>query len=172
MSEKFLRAKEALVLYRGVGDSMGGHLYKGGVLDPALVDPDDADRLVRERFLEWVVRDGESFKLAEDTDTGKKGDPVTVGDAGIVPDGEVDNGTVNQPLHDAGREQAAADDTTGEEEQRRADARAKLSELGGTPDGRSSDAVMVEYLVGKGYDRAEAEKADRTQLKSLVASVK
>src|SRR6185436_9174948 len=101
MADKFLRGREALTLYRGADGAAGGHLYKGGIVDPKLVDADDADRLVREGFLEWVVRDGESFKLAEDTDTGSKGDPVTVGDAGIVPDGEVDNGTVNQPLHDA-----------------------------------------------------------------------
>lgn len=55
--------------------------------------------------------------------------------------------------------------------ERRADARAKLDEVGGAPDGRSSDAVMVEYLVKNGYDRTEVEKADRNQLKQLVGSV-
>ncbi|GGN39530.1 hypothetical protein FHR83_006700 [Actinoplanes campanulatus] len=69
-------------------------------------------------------------------------------------------------------EQPRQASTDTEAEARRADARAKLAESGGVPDGRSSDAVMVEFLVGKGYDRAEAEKADRAQLKALVAAAK
>ena len=59
-----------------------------------------------------------------------------------------------------------------ETDARQADARAKLAQTGGVPDGRSSDAVMVEYLVGQGYERAEVEKADRAELKNLVASAK
>lgn len=65
---------------------------------------------------------------------------------------------------------AASDGT--EAEARRADARTKLAESGGVPTGRSSDAVMVEYLVSKGYERAEVEKADRAQLKGLVEAAK
>ncbi len=64
----------------------------------------------------------------------------------------------------------ASDDV--EAEAKRADARAKLDAADGKVDGRSSDAVMVEFLVGHGYDRAEVEKADRTELKSLVGQVK
>ncbi len=59
-----------------------------------------------------------------------------------------------------------------EVEERRAAARRKLAEIGGKPDGRSSEAVMVEYLVANGYDRGEVEKADKGELKNLVSSVK
>lgn len=61
---------------------------------------------------------------------------------------------------------------TAEAEARRADARTKLAEMGGVPNGRSSDAVLVEFLVGKGYQRGEVEKADRAELKSLVEQAK
>ncbi len=55
------------------------------------------------------------------------------------------------------------------DEQRRAEARAKLAELGGTPDGRSSEAVWVEYAVAQGLDRTEAEKAGKEELRKALA---
>ncbi len=64
----------------------------------------------------------------------------------------------------AQREQAAANT---EAEQKQAAARAKLAEIGGTPDGRSSEAVWVEFAVQQGTDRAEAEKAGKTALMDL-----
>lgn len=161
MAKKMLRGKAPLTMYRGAADSPGGHIYKNSVIDPRLIDTTDRERLVREQFLEWVVQDGENWKLAEDTDTGDAGDPVTVGDVGIVDPSDRDPGTVNTEADTSGADPAV--------EQKRAEARAKLAELGGTPDGRSSDTVLVEYLVGKGYDRAELEKSDRNELKKLVA---
>lgn len=110
------------------------------------------------------------------------GDEATGGvDAAGIPSGAYDNevpsGVTSTPVEksdqqrkaDAEAAEKAAMDA--EVEQRRTDARAKLDEIGGVPDGRSSDAVMVEYLVKNGYDRAEVEKADRSSLKQLVGSV-
>ncbi len=51
---------------------------------------------------------------------------------------------------------------------KRAEAKAKLPADGSAPDGRASDAVLVEYLVGKGYDRGEAEKASSSDLRKLA----
>lgn len=154
-----LRGKAPLTVYRGAGNP-GGHLYRGSVLDPRLVDADDRDRLVAEGFLEWVVADGESFKLAETTDTGSKGDPVTVGDVAVLDPNEVDGGTVNTEA------EKVADP---ELEERRAEARSKLADMGGVPDGRSSEAVWVEYAVLRGLDRTEAEKAGKDELRKVLA---
>ncbi len=162
--KKMLRGKAPLTMYRGAG-GVGGNVYRGSVVDPRLIDATDRERLVREMFLEWVVGDGESWKLAEDTDDGKAGDPVTVGDTGLVDPSDRDPGNVNVNVE--------ADSTSDPAvEQKRADAKAKLAELGGTPDGRASNEVLVEYLVGKGYDRAELEKSDRAELRKLVADAK
>lgn len=155
---RMLRGKAPLTVWRGHGQP-GGSLYRGTVIDPDVVDPDDRDRLVSEGYLEWVVRDGETFRRAEDTDSGDKGDPVTVGDAALVDPDEVDNGTVNS--------QAARPDNP-EQETRRAEARRQLSADGSAPDGRKGDAVFVEYLVNKGYDRAEVEKASSGDLRRLA----
>lgn len=157
--DKMLRGKAPLTMWRGNGGEMGGNLYRGVVIDPERVDPVDRDRLVSEGYLEWVVRDGETFRLAEDTDTGKAGDPVTVGDAAVVDPNEVDNGTVNS------RAQTVDDPDA---EAKRADARRQLPQDGSAPDGRKSDAVFVEYLVARGYDRAEVEKASGADLRRLA----
>lgn len=161
MAKKMLRGKAPLTMYRGAHGEPGGHLYKNSVIDPRLVDDIDRERLLREGFVELVVQAGEMWKLAEDTDTGEAGDPVTVGDVGLADPSERDPGNTNREA-DTG----AADP---EAEQKRAAARAKLAELGGTPDGRASNAVLVEFLVGKGYDRTEVEKADRPELQKLAA---
>ncbi len=55
------------------------------------------------------------------------------------------------------------------DEVRRADARQKLAEMGGTPDGRSSEAVWVEYAVTQGLDRVEAEKVGKDELRKVLA---
>ncbi len=156
--DKMLRGKAPLTMWRGNGGP-GGNLYRGGVLDPESVDPVDRDRLVSEGYLEWVVRDGETFRLAEDTDTGKAGDPVTVGDAAVVDPDEQDNGTVNSRAQTVGDPDAEA---------KRADARRQLPQDGSAPDGRKSDAVFVEYLVKNGYDRTEVEKASGGDLRRLA----
>jgi hypothetical protein len=160
MAKRMLRGKAPLTMYRGTADSAGGHIYRGSIIDPRLVDTADQERLVRELFLEWVVQDGESWRLAEDTDAGETGDPVTVGDVGLVDPADRDPGTTNAEADTSGADPAV--------EQKRAEARAKLAEGGGTPDGRSSNAVLVEYLVGKGYDRSELEKTDRSGLLDLL----
>ncbi|MGI5247780.1 hypothetical protein [Dactylosporangium sp. CA-139066] len=160
-NKKMLRGKAPLTMYRGAHGEPGGHLYKNAVIDPRLVDETDRDRLVREGFVEYVVPDGETWKLAEGTESGEAGDPVTVGDVGIVDPSDRDPGNTNTEA-----DVSAADPET---EQKRAAARAKLAELGGTPDGRASNDVLVEYLVGKGYDRAELDKADRKELQKLAA---
>ncbi len=158
--KKMLRGKAPLTMYRGAG-GVGGNVYRGTVVDPRLIDVTDRERLVREQFLEWVVPDGESWKLAEDTKDGEAGDSVTVGDVGLVEPSERDPGKTNT--------EADTSKADPEVEQKRAAAQAKLAELGGTPDGRASNEVLVEFLVGKGYDRAEVEKADRTELRKLAA---
>ena len=159
MANKMLRGKAPLTMYRGAGGP-GGLLYRGSVIDPMRVDADDAKRLTAEGFVEWVVPDGESWKLAEDTADGEKGDPVTVGDVGIADPNEPDNGTVNT-------EAEKVEDP--EVEARRTAARQKLTEAGGVPDGRMSKDVWIEYAVAEGMDRDEAERADKAD---LVAALK
>lgn len=182
MTEKFLRGKGPLTMWRGANGASGGYLYRGGLLDPGMVDKDDTARLVVEGFLEWVVRDGEQFRLAEDTDTGSKGDPVTLGDNGFPPANEVDNGTVNsQVLADAeaSRERIeaakkadaeAADKSKADDDlaERRAVAQSKLPPNGGVPDGRASKDVLVEWLAAVGYSYNELSKQEPAELKALI----
>lgn len=155
---KMLRGKAPLTMWRGAGGP-GGALYRGGVLDPRRMDAVDRDRLVAEGFIEWVVPDGEGFKLAEDTKTGEAGDPVTVGDAAVA-DPDDDPGNLNSQANTVPEPDA--------DEVRRADARAKLAQMGGTPDGRASESVWVEYAVSKGVDRTEAEKAGKDELRRML----
>jgi len=158
MAEKLLRGKAPLTVWRGANDGPGGQLYRGGLIDARLVDADDRKRLIAEGFLELVVRDGEDFKLAEDTNTGQAGDPVTIGDASVADPDEPDPGKVN----------TAADTVADPElEARRAEARSKLPADGSAPDGRASQAVWVEYLVREGGnydDLASQDKAELTKL--------
>ncbi|MFD6565382.1 hypothetical protein [Micromonospora profundi] len=161
MAEKMLRGKEPLTLWKGANGGPGGHLYRGGLLDPEVVDADDRKRLIAEGFLDLVVRKGESFVLAEDTDTGDKGDPVTVGDSGLVPDSETDNGTVNTPA------ETVADP---ELETRRAAARAKLPADGSMPKASNGQDVWVEYLVRDGGSYDDLVKQDKDELIKLAKS--
>lgn len=157
-------------------------LYKGAFL-PDEVDPDRLKFLIAGGF---VAKEGDvpvapNASVQQDTMSGLdsvtadqlRGEPAPDGAgessdvSGTVADAAVEEGSIAKAAEPP--REASSDS---EAEARRADARAKLAELGGTPDGRSSDAVMVEYLVGKGYERNEVEKADRTELKSLVAAAK
>ncbi|MEV0214288.1 hypothetical protein [Micromonospora sp. NPDC050695] len=161
MAEKLLRGKAPLTLWKGANGAAGGHLYRGGLLDPETVDADDRKRLIDEGFLDVVVRKGESFVLAEDTDTGDKGDPVTVGDAGLVPKSETDNGTVNTPT------EPVADP---ELETRRAAARAKLPADGSAPKSSHGQDVWVEYHVAQGGNYDDLAKQDKAELIKLAQS--
>lgn len=178
MAEKLLRGKEALTFYRGNAGAAGGYLYRGGLIDESHVDPKDVERLIVEGFLERVVRDGETFRLAETTDTGKKGDPVTVGDNGLPPETEIDHGTLNEGgvalVEQAKRteaEKAAQAEADSETAKRRAEAKAKLPEDGSAPKGTAGKDVLVEYLVVKGYAFAELVKHDKSELVDMVKQV-
>lgn len=59
-----------------------------------------------------------------------------------------------------------------EEAQTRAKAAAKLPEDGSAPDGRASEAVMVEWLARRGYSYDELKNQDKASLKNLISSVK
>lgn len=54
-------------------------------------------------------------------------------------------------------------------ETKRAAARLKLAEAGGTPDGRHGDDVWVEYAVAQGLDYDEARKAGKEELRKVLA---
>lgn len=161
MAEKMLRGKAPLTIWRGAGGSAGGHLYRGGVVDPRSVDPDDRARLIAEGYLELVERSGEGWKLAQDTADGEKGDPVSVGDAGLRDPNEPDPGVVNTPTTPLENPEA---------ETRRAEARAKLPADGSAPHANAGEPVWVEYAVKEGVDRAEAEKAGKDELRKLFAN--
>ena len=64
--------------------------------------------------------------------------------------------------------QRVTPEVDGEQEQKRAAARAKLPADGSAPDGRASTEVWVEYAVSRGLDRTEAEKASREDLKRAL----
>jgi hypothetical protein len=189
MADKFLRGKEPLTFWRGANGAAGGYLYRGGLLEPERIDAKDAERLVTEGFLEHVVRDGEQFRLAEDTPTGSKGDPVTVGDNGFPPESEKANdiGTTNSEVMSQAEEQRRADaeadakakaDAEQADKQAKADAdiaerrtaaKAKVDALNGAaPDGRASKDVWVEYLATKGYAYDELIKQDKSDLVELA----
>jgi hypothetical protein len=169
--ERMLRGREALTIVRG---TPGRHVYRNEIVDPRSVYPDDQERLVGEGFLEWVSPDGAGgWKLAEDGLSGDKGDSVTVGttSADVSPQAQqsqgadpADPGLTNDPapVDPAGDGQAKA------LAEKRADARAKLAEMGGVPDGRSSQPVWVEYLAGKGGRYEDLVKADKADLQKLA----
>ncbi len=91
------------------------------------------------------------------------------GDAGPGVNADGGRGPAQPPDTPAAATTDAGTDAGDPDEQRRADARAKLAELGGTPDGRSSEAVWVEYAVTQGLDRAEAEKVGKDELRKVLA---
>ena len=166
---KMLRGVAALTVVRG---TPGRHVYRNEVIDPRSVYEDEQERLVAEGFLEWVVKNGDDYTLAEDGPSGDAGDSVTVGttSADVSPAAQqaqedpADPGLTNTP----GPADVAGDTEAKELAEKRADARAKLSEMGGVPDGRSAQAVWVEYLVGKGGRYEDLAKADKSELQKLA----
>jgi hypothetical protein len=174
MADKMLRGRAPLTFVRGTS-GVGQHVYFSGLVDPGAVDPGDLDRLVAENYLEWVVRDGGNWKLAEDAVSGDKGDPVTVGSTAIADPGapETDPGLTNSDTSKATADaQSGADAAKVKAEQeiadRRAGAKAKLPSDGSAPDGRASKDVLVEYLAGKGYAYDELVKQDPAELRQLT----
>lgn len=157
-------------------------LYKGAFL-PDGVDPKRLKFLIDGGF---VAEAGESPigpNASVEQDPARGLDSVTVDDlrgepaevpasSGSDVSGQVADAVRSESGVDKAAESPRNASDAGEAEARRAEAQAKLAEIGGTPDGRSSDTVMVEFLVGKGYDRGEVEKAGRAELKSLVAAAK
>jgi hypothetical protein len=156
---RMLRGAAPLTIVRGAG-TPSSHVYRGQLVDPNVVDAADRERLVGEGYLEWVVADGESWKLAESTATGEAGDPVSVGTPGSLGAESTDPGTVNGP----------ATPTAGSTEAQREAARAKLPEDGSAPDLRSGKDVLVEYLASRGYAYDELVAQDRAALVDLVKS--
>jgi hypothetical protein len=179
MPEKLLRGKQPLTMYRGASGTNGGYLYRGGVLEASQVDARDAERLVAENFLEWVVRKGEGFVLAEDTPTGSAGDPVVVGDTGTVPENETpDIGTINdgglakleerQKADEDAKAAAAQSKAAAELAEKRAAAKAKLPADKSAPDGRAAQAVWVEYLVSRGSRYEDVKDVEKDELQKLA----
>lgn len=134
-------------------------LYKGAFL-PDGVDEKRLKHLLDSRLVAEVKDGGEIAPNAAVAQDPTVGIP-TVGPADAGAGHADDPG--EQPVTSAEDQEA---------DRRRAEARAQLPADGSAPDGRKPDAVFVEYLVGKGYDRGEVEKADRNQLKKLIADVK
>lgn len=153
-------------------------LYKGAFL-PGTVDPERLKFLIDGGFVAEVgdtpIAPNAAVPQSAATGLDSVSGDLLRGEPAEVPAGS--GSDVSGRVADAVRGESGVDKATdsprqasddSEAEARRADARAKLAELGGVPNGRSSDAVMVEFLVGQGYDRAAVESAERAELKSLV----
>jgi hypothetical protein len=170
---KMLRGAAALTVVRG---TPGRHVYRNEVVDPRSVYPQDQERLVAEGFLEWVVKDGDNYTLAEDGASSEKGDSVTVGttSADVSPDAQrnegadpADPGLTNTPAP-VDAEATAAAKADAELAEKRAAAKAKLPEDGSAPDGRAGQPVWVEYLVTRGSRYEDVAKADKDELVKLA----
>lgn len=179
MAEKrMLRGKAPLTTVRGGNGSFLPSVYRNAVVDPATVDPADRVRLVEGGFLEWVVRDGDAWKLAEDSGTGSAGDPVSVGGAVTLspddPDRQSDTEVFPVDVtDDAARKPTGVVTPTSAvkapDHPDRVAARSKLTASGGVPDGRASQAVWVEYAVAQGRDYTAASALSKDE---LVAELK
>ena len=163
MAEKMLRGKAALTIIRG---NPGRHVYRNEIVDPRQLWDEDRQRLTVEGFLEWVVPDGEGWKLADDSADAKAGDSATVGStsADVSPTAQQNQGA--DPADPGLTNKPNVVDTP-------ADVAAKVDALGDKkPDGRYGDPVLVEWLARNGYDRAELGKASRDDLLKLVNDAK
>ncbi len=138
-------------------------LYKGAFV------PDGVDEARLKHLVDsHLVAKVEDVPLAPNAAVGQ--DP-TVGIPTSNPDGggSESEGPGGDGLHPVlTEEQRQRQREAAEAEQKQADARAQLPSDGSAPDGRKSDAVFVEYLVARGYDRGEVEKASGTELRRLA----
>jgi len=109
----------------------------------------------------------------------KVGGEATGGlDAAGIPSGAYDNpvpgGITSTPVEKSQEqlqaEREAADKVRADADlaERRAAAQAKLAELEDGPDGRSSQAVWVEYLVSRGSNYADVASATKAELQKLA----
>ncbi len=128
-------------------------LYKGAYL-PDGVDEKRLQHLIDSKL---VAEEGEvpvapNASVPRDASVGIP--PVESGDTGEPTGGE-----------DGGDSPAGGAELTADQQA----AKAQLPADGSVPDGRKSDAVFVEYLVGRGYDRGEVSKAAGKDLRRLAA---
>ncbi len=136
-------------------------LYKGAFI-PDGVDEARLKHLIDTNLVAKVDGDPIAPNAAVDQDP-------RVGIPPLVKPDNADDKADSDQLHPAVTEdQRQSQRESAETEQKRADARAQLPTDGSAPDGRKSDAVFVEYLVGRGYDRAEVEKASGGDLRRLA----
>lgn len=132
-------------------------IYKGAFV-PDDCDPDRLKHLVDTGMVK-EVGSADDTALAPNAAIVPE-ENATTGGQRLGPDGSV------KPRVDGG--DGSGDKADPKVQARRDAAKAKLPADGSKPDGRSGDQVFVEYLVGKGYDRAELEKADRVTLTRMV----
>ncbi len=141
-------------------------MYKGAFL-PEGVEPKRLQHLVDSGLVAKV--EGEPIApnaaVEQDPNSGESLAGTSSPGQGNGSDGDGLNSGLSEEQRQAQRK--AAEDAAALEEKRAA-ARAKLPTDGSAPDGRASDAVLVEYLVSKGYDRGEAEKAGSSDLRKLA----
>ena len=126
-------------------------LYKGAMV-PA--DAPELERLLREGYVAEVG--------------GVENGGV---DAAGIPAGaytsEVPESITSTPVEKS-EEQLAAEKAEADEAEKRAAAQAKLAEFEDGPDGRSSQAVWVEYLVSRGSRYADVASATKAELQKLA----
>lgn len=162
MADKLLRGKAALTVVRG---NPGRHVYRNEIIDPRVMWPEEVDRLTVEGFLEWVIRDGENYVLAQDTDDAEKGTSVTVGStsADVSPTAQqqvadpADPGLTNFA---PARTDPVVDDSVA----------APLPADGSPPPVNASKATWAAYAVKSGRDQAEVDKATKADLIALFKS--
>lgn len=162
-----LRGKAALTVIRG---NPGRHVYRNEIVDARQVWPEDLERLTSEGFLEWVVKDGENYVLAADSDDAKAGDSVTVGStsADVSPTAQraqgadpADPGLTNKPATvEITPNEPVVDDTVA----------SPLPADGSAPPQNASKATWVAYAKSKGMDEAEAGKASKADLIAALKS--
>lgn len=151
--------------------------YQGAVLPEGVPDSRIQDLLAKGSIVELGTQPI-APNAAVQQDPARGLDSVTVDELR----GEQPDAPREDPMLEAGRqvaetvtEQGAIDKATQDPaadpavEQKRAQARQKLAELGtSAPDGRASQAVWVEYLVGRGSNYDDVKDVSKAELIKLV----